>query len=81
MIEQLGANSLKDETIAVINDGLSNASSLTLSHDYLRRDRNLRATYAKEREKRSADDDEAHGFGHDFDAIDDMIQQFTVEDI
>lgn len=79
MIEEQQATKYKDECISVINAGLGIANRLSLDHCYLRRDRNLRATWAKER--KDGADDQLHDFVHELDGYDDLLQQFEVEDI
>mmetsp|Transcript_3528 Transcript_3528/g.10030 ORF Transcript_3528/g.10030 Transcript_3528/m.10030 type:complete len:306 (+) Transcript_3528:2127-3044(+) len=80
MIEEQQANKLKEECISVINDGLSKANQLSLDHCYLRRDRNLRASWAKEK-KDGKVDDELHEFIAELDDFDDTLQQYEVDDI
>ena len=79
MIEEQQATKYKEECIAVINQGVEKANTLSLNHCYLKRDRNLRATWAKERKDGAGD--ELHDFVHDLDEYDDLLQQFEVEDI
>ena len=80
MIEEQQATKLKEECISVINDGLSKANKLSLDHCYLRRDRNLRASWAKEK-KDGRVDDELHEFIAELDDFDDTLQQYEVDDI
>ena len=80
MIEEQQATKLKEECIDVIHDGLSRANQLSLDHCYLRRDRNLRASWAKEK-KDGRVDDELHEFIHELDDFDDTLQQYEVDDI
>lgn len=80
MIEEQQATKLKEECIDVINDGLSRANQLSLDHCYLRRDKNLRASWAKEK-KDGRVDDELHEFIHELDDFDDTLQQYEVDDI
>eukprot|EP00592_Proboscia_alata_P018613 CAMPEP_0194407242 /NCGR_PEP_ID=MMETSP0176-20130528/5265_1 /TAXON_ID=216777 /ORGANISM="Proboscia alata, Strain PI-D3" /LENGTH=981 /DNA_ID=CAMNT_0039206755 /DNA_START=593 /DNA_END=3535 /DNA_ORIENTATION=- len=48
LVEQQAANTLREKTIDLINDGLANSDRLKLNHDYIKRDVRLRKKYHEE---------------------------------
>ena len=56
-MEHQAALSRKEETVRLINEGLSNTDALTLNHCYLRSDRNRRRQAVVEDEEEEEDSD------------------------
>lgn len=52
LVEQQTAITLKERVIGLINYGLGQSEALKLNHDYIARDKNLRASWMKRKRKR-----------------------------
>jgi len=56
LVEQQTATALKERVIGLINHGLAQSEALKLDHDYIKRDRNLRAIWLKKKKTKQMDE-------------------------